>query len=1446
MQISSFVSKLLISSKEGSSDVAYAICILAKTSNPGVSDTARVELESSPCRGIDRLRSAENELRKARILVALDKARGELFTFYRKEDLQRDAKSIFNRVATILRKNECQMSSKNAIKTFDLLRPDLGKLHRLFVYAILCMVKSVVKQCENLIPLDLNTFLFRTTLSSHEIGCKREFGDYWRLLDFDAQLLPNGQVTVTNLQDNLISFKQVSSIGHNSISSAYLGKPNKVLLALTGQYARYAGGYIGKLPFSVETTGLAATTSDRTTQAILEDFRQQIWKTSVEQWLAENEFDFSIGGNEWIEIEIPLCEANDENPKSPQDFAERGKIIWKPIFWPTSLCYVNTVDQSFREGAESSPNCFEDPLQFAEEWIASAPDRADSLRQMEQDMEMAVKHERVEDLEMSNYNNIHVDAGQVFRRVTSIEGQGVTTIYPTPPDGALSQVTPGVFSVDGLTTTPGDGTVAVHVDKTDNNVEMMDLTGGQVAIGSGLYDEDLFEDVPGEKFGESEMADEPNWDFFDEPDAEMMENADEMELDIPEKASPAIAEDWTLTRSEIKHEANESTDLLPEDHSRVKSPQADKAPVSAFTSRADDGVPHLLEARSTAADLLITRQADPMSQPLSPVEVRKKLFPDMASPSVYQIGQAHQVRPIRRSFLKSHFDSNSFQSQLKVADSRYSANGFFWFEPKREKTSDIGLTEQHLDLPRIGIPKKEWGALGPTSPDSSEPPRSSSAEDTDFDSSDFFSESNKPGSHNGSIRDEADSLAVSPWPVDDVLDSDTKTRIQGEVLELLELLRPEITEQSIERMHRPLQRPSRPSLPIGCNKSVTVAQVIVDQVSQSFFQYDQHDRSLSESEARNLDLFQPLRSIYGDATELDLAKLAEICTNTSDAREGSGLEGCPSPLIRLARADANVSALPTIQPFWETLGLQPVSGRKNITAFCIHPLVSHLAEGCSAFLLRFSEIYSNCNLGSHTIGHLQDMTTNGLIEWDVRKESSMNKLLTICERLGSSLTATPPSAENIVVYIINPFESRTAVADICNAFVTLFSNYAKACGKSKGSELNLQIMPMSFIASSDTLVIPSQAEYLSLALEVYNRCPPTNSSGAVAESGAAVTLAEPVPKNITFNLASDATSPLSKDGEILHLAYSQSVDQRWITACWTDNLGRTALTMTYCLREKGSSASRGRSEVIREMWEVSEDIMIMSRGKWRLSIAHDGPLEPDEINEWSFLANQNESNTNLSHCALTLLTFNQHPSIQFQPPTPQTKPQPPASAATIAIAAMATSKYGTPASTPSATPAVPTSSPEQLTAPTPGASALLTAPTPPDQFSQSQPNGFDITTDPDATLLHNPTDEFWTLILSFGLNNSPSPLESRPALLSGFLLKRRGTLDSEGLVSLGVNLIFSPGPAGEQKALLREVIEQWRGLYTLGRTKSLGGEGDVLPWHVRTAVRGCRAVAEVL
>lgn len=158
----------------------------------------------------------------------------------------------------------------------------------------------------------------------------------------------------------------------------------------------------------------------------------------------------------------------------------------------------------------------------------------------------------------------------------------------------------------------------------------------------------------------------------------------------------------------------------------------------------------------------------------------------------------------------------------------------------------------------------------------------------------------------------------------------------------------------------------------------------------------------------------------------------------------------------------------------------------------------------------------------------------------------------------------------------------------------------------------------------------------------------------------------------------------------------------------------------------------------------------------------------------------------------------------------------------------------TPVSTPN--PSVSVASPEQPgNAPTP--SATYNAPTP------SEP-----TVEPDSdVVLTDIGDESWIVILSHRLNSSAHITDFRPALASGYLLRRKGTADGDGVFSMTVNLIHAQRSSTPHDSILKEVLSMYRDLASLARARGVRSvQNNTLPWHIATAVRGQELLSYVL
>ncbi|KAK5258146.1 hypothetical protein LTR96_012022, partial [Exophiala xenobiotica] len=82
----------------------------------------------------------------------------------------------------------------------------------------------------------------------------------------------------------------------------------------------------------------------------------------------------------------------------------------------------------------------------------------------------------------------------------------------------MTYATPGLSSIDGIAMTPANMPGKPPSTARRPDVEMQDLEGlNNDSAMSGFYDEDLFDEMPEDDFGQGGTADEPNWDFFDRP-----------------------------------------------------------------------------------------------------------------------------------------------------------------------------------------------------------------------------------------------------------------------------------------------------------------------------------------------------------------------------------------------------------------------------------------------------------------------------------------------------------------------------------------------------------------------------------------------------------------------------------------------------------------------------------------------------------------------------------------------------------------------------------------------------------------------------------------------------------------------------------------------------------------------------------------------------------------
>ncbi|KAI9844612.1 MAG: mediator of RNA polymerase II transcription subunit 13 [Sclerophora amabilis] len=551
------------------------------------------------------------------------------------------------------------------------------------------------------------------------------------------------------------------------------------------------------------------------------------------------------------------------------------------------------------------------------------------------------------------------------------------------------------------------------------------------------------------------------------------------------------------------------------------------------------------------------------------------------------------------------------------------------------------------------------------------------------------------------------------------------------------------------------------------------------------------------------------------------------------------------PHILLQRGETPLEVSPPALDFWETFGFGPCSGPKDVSAFCIHPHSDSLDGDVDAFLETIASVYEGCRLGIHDRGNLEEYT-DGLVPVSLGTSAAggtdipLRAIEKTCKHLGLLLSQSDIVLHNVVVYLINPFTHPGAYVDLCTAFTSLFHAYIKppAVQQSNNvSEIVLKILPIGFIASKTSIALPTRAEHTKLALEIYDRCVASDGAKDQANGPApSILLSQPPPKNIDFKLISEPSSSLLNENSCLHIAYACSVDDRWITAAWSDSRGGLQNCTAYCLRRTHSSASRPLSDVFREIWETSVEIVRRKGVRYRIMLAKAGNMYDEEVEAWTSLSSQ----TPPSLATLTLLTTDTDTLSLHQLPNPDL-PLP-----SSATPQESKNVYNTPVSTPQANVQSPDQHGNTAAAHTPNAA------TPTDTTNSSTANNALPDLDADATLV-DISDNTWSVILAHRLRNSNSIIDYRPALASGLLIKQG---DGVHPVTMAVSLILAPSVPPQQQQrqpqkmyddIVGEVLGIYRRLGNLARWReTVDPVRGVMPWHIAAAVKAQQALTVLM
>ncbi|AEO64053.1 uncharacterized protein THITE_135495 [Thermothielavioides terrestris NRRL 8126] len=1154
--------------------------------------------------------------------------------------------------------------------------------------------------------------------------------------------------------------------------------------------------------------------------------------------------------------------------------------------WPAVLCFRKpkiepALDISYEKALSGTADNSLDPLTKAKLWCQGVSEREQVVADRKERGAAALVRGHA-DAELKSHPQANGYSPMALWRSSNGGPQPAAgAVYPTPPD---------VVQPVGVTPSFEGGTVQSPAGQPGTNAQV----GAQAAVqqnappsdgfhvgwdgaeprpgqpANNFSEENIFGDLGEDMFEGNELTD-ADFNFFDEQPAAV-------EMDVPllpdiHPSGLAGSEDRNQNFDELAQAApgaKETKDVVRSGSPHFTKPELKHARSTLEERRQQTN----MESFNLNSTLGIKRNPSPSNLGSVLKRFRGSICPPPTSlPNNPQ-------RPARR---RSIFEKVDFDPALSLVRRKYEDEGPFAYRSSGLKDMEKGFSPTGSPLTRNRLPgfsrqrrnlkelPSDIGSIlaklagntssnSPTQPDygRSDSDDSSWASDSD-DASDRVGRASSPAKSSVVRRrpdDDVTSMAASFRELDNI---STDSPAYGPV-DFSRLSNSEIPEFPLAKYFAdPEPVPLRVS--ISDDDFITVAQILTEQAAGGFLRlFPQRPSSETQDVRRSLikairysikGLQKALPRSLAGAAGCQLRPFAEVQdvpllvqpNGRVQMRPADfpkpGIFSIPAPHVELRRYDTQLSVLPSAVSFWDTLGLAPAQGPKDVVGLCVLPQSESMRDNASAFLDRVKSTYESMRLGTFERLPPAGDIADGVVLLSTDPEIASPGLnlpparSAYTDRMASlavALASSPVSGKNIVVYFAYTPENPGSIVDLCSAFQELLEQYKRCMSDRKkkvANQLVLQLVPVDAVASETFLVVLSPSECARLCIETYDRCTLFGGPTPVA----AIVLERALPRGIDFKLAATPSPSLLRENSCMHIAYARSVDERWIAAAWTDNRGSTQTTAAYCLGRRGKPLSRQLAEVIHEMWETTYDLISSCKVHWRLVITKCGPMDQHEMELWSGMA-QAENRATIS---LVLLTVDTDPSLQLIPPAgtiPQSAPS---------------AFYTTPASTPQPLSGV---SPDQsgnnpstpIGTTTPGGDNNPTTTT----SSSSQPQSHaQPAPDPDApdTTLVDATETTWGVVVSHRLNNSASLTDLNPALASGYLVKRTGARAEDAPVAMEVNVVFSDNARALYDGLLREMLTYFRGLGTLARVRGVvERDVDVRPWHVAVVEKAVRAL----
>ncbi|PHH75111.1 hypothetical protein CDD80_2631 [Ophiocordyceps camponoti-rufipedis] len=1001
-----------------------------------------------------------------------------------------------------------------------------------------------------------------------------------------------------------------------------------------------------QLPPTGEPGSLAQTPNTQALSLrVVPDGGDSLWKqTCLKILKLRGVVSSAVADCAWVNLSVPRPRLQDAKPEAKRQQPSASTMT---IRWPSTLCFrkkmvdfscTSRVGDTLRSGSEES----HDPLSSARGWFNSAADRDQKAARRKAERALALKEAQASEARAPKTSS---PSPAAVRRPSAAAAGG--TIYPTPPDGIQhpNGVTP---SMDGTLSSPGNTLPAAPANDADQGVFQASVVGDAImdmdepkrqrTDNNLLGDaDDAFGEMGGDMFGDDHDITEADFSFFDEQPGDMdidvaMGNVSAGPLqaeavivkveDVPEAAtSKATTErnDAVFTKPELKHARSSCNDSQRGRDNRAGSTKREASPFDPHTV-----FKRLRASLSTATALHRDAEGRGSSRVFDTMKFDTSTIPSI-NRKYEQGGQFDYTKMANLEKPRLHEGTLPETDYLK----RHGKQG------KKPPFSAETFMKGLMSLESTGL------QASPGKMESDDDDSSGGKSDED-DSCYSVEEPMSPVKSSIKLMTGDDEVASQVTSLRDLeQDSEAEQQLAAELPRLSKAETAELPLSLLFLDPEPLSL----DLCLTDEDLIQVAQLLTDQAATGLL-----DIAGTTGGHENVGVMAATATTMTTTTRLDSPTLA-ACARKAVAvlrevtplflsgagavnlkgfldvadvpllgqptrlpgrnRDGgsgpgpgssstgtgteplrpSNLYQIPGPHLEVRRSETRLSVLPSAVLFWESLGLAPSSGSKDVSAVCVFPGRAGMADKVQTFLACLKSVYEMLKLGSFERLPLPAAGAEaGALPYDVDRISTSpgpataSALADSTETLLAAVSSSSKSAAAaIVVYLVYSPTMPATIVEACVAFQRLSEAYSRL----KTGRMILQLVSSRTMSSPTALVVTPSPELVRLSMETYDR-----ASGA---SAPAIRLEQPLPRIIDFKLTVSPSASLMRENSCIHIAYARSVDDRWVSAAWTDDRGGQQETASYCLGRRGRPPSRSMSDVAVDMWQLTLDLISVWR-----------------------------------------------------------------------------------------------------------------------------------------------------------------------------------------------------------------------------------------------------------